>query len=142
MNKMQSILKEALNNAKALKSLEGGGDGKGPVKSTFNDEQREQLFSQLTEHKKFIDGMIIAVIAMHFALFGLAFYLVILWQYDYKAVIALLGGSVLSLMVIVRSLVNLVNIRTKIAYILLILPNLSPDQQVLLVQSIYYDEKK
>lgn len=137
MEKLITILEETLEKTGSLELMKMGEES-----HRLSKEDKEILISQLKDHMTIIDKIIIAIVILHFLIFLLAVFLVLYYRDNIYAITTLLGGSVLSLMVIVRSLTNLVKIRSKIAYILITLPNLSPEQAVILIESIYLDEKE
>lgn len=136
--KLNLLLGEALKKANALQP-----PALGPARMlALSKDDKKQLLAQMREQVTFINKIIIAIVVLHFLLFFLAAFLVLYWR-DYPKVIAvLLGGSLLSLMVIIRSLVSLVKTKGEMTNVLMVLPNLSAEQAIVMLQSMYFARKK
>lgn len=135
---LKRILGEALKKADALRPPVLGPSGM----LALGKEDKKQLLAQMRTQSKFINNIIISIVVLHFLLFFLAGFLVIYWRDSPRVIAVLLGGSVLSLMVIIRSLVNLVKTKGRMDNILLVLPNLSAEQAIVMIQSIYFEGKE
>lgn len=136
--KFSRLLEKTLKKAGGL---EPATLGKNEILS-LNREDKKQLLSELRAQLKFINNIIIAIVILHFLLFLLATFLVFYYRDSPNVILVLLGGSVLSLMVIIRSLVSLVKTKSNIDYTLITLPNLSPEQAMIMIQSIYFEKRK
>ena len=132
-NKLHQLLGETLRKADALQPPVMG---RGLL--ALGKEDKKQLLDQVRDQVQFINRIIIAVVVLHFLLFFLAAFLVFYWRDDPKVIAILLGGSVLSLMAIIRSLVNLVKTKAKMVNVLMVLPNLSAEQAIVMLQSMYF----
>jgi hypothetical protein len=132
-NKLNLLLGETLKKAEALHPPVMG---RGLL--ALGKEEKKQLLDQVRDQVQFINRIIIAIVVLHFLLFFLAAFLVLYWRDDPKVIAILLGGSVLSLMVIIRSLVSLVKTKDKMDNVLMILPNLSAEQAIVMLQSMYF----
>jgi hypothetical protein len=135
--KLNSILENTLKKVDGLKPAILG---KTEILSGSKEAKKELLY-QLKDESKFINRFIIAIIILHFLLFALAVFLVLYYRDSPNVIVLLLGGSVLSLIAIITSLIRLLNTKSKIVYMLVTLPNLSPEQAMIVVQSIYFEGK-
>jgi hypothetical protein len=138
-NRLIPILEETLKKAGAL---EPAVQGKQSGMLALTREDQRQLLSQMKTQLKFINNIIIAIVVLHFLLFALSAFLVLYYRDSPNVILLLLGGSVLSLMVIISSLISLVKTKGKIDCIFITLPNLSPEQAMIMLQSIYFEEVK
>ena len=137
-NKLNLLLRETLKKANALQPA---ALGPGELLA-LGKEDKKQLLAQIEDQVRFINKIIIAIVVLHFLLFFLAAFLVFYWRDDPKVIAILLGGSVLSLMVIIRSLVSLVKTKSQMDHVLLVLPNLSAEQAIVMLQTMYFAKKK
>lgn len=135
-----SILEETLKKSGGL--LPAVQDARPGGLLALTREDQRQLLAQMKAQLSFLNKIIVAIVVLHFLLFVLAAFLVLYYRDSPNVILLLLGGSVLSLMIIIRSLINLVKTKSKIDYILVTLPNLSPEQAMILIQSIYFEEVK
>lgn len=133
-SKLKLLLGETLKKAGALRPPTLGPSGL----LSLGKEDKKQLLEQMRDQVRFINKIIIAIVVLHFLLFFLAAFLVLYWRDRPKVIAMLLGGSVLSLMVIIRSLVNLVKVKGKMDNVLLVLPNLSAEQAIVMLQTMYF----
>lgn len=133
-SKLKLLLGETLKKAGALRPPTLGTSGL----LALGKEDKKQLLVQMRDQVRFINKIIIAIVVLHFLLFFLAAFLVLYWRDRPKVIAMLLGGSVLSLMVIIRSLVNLVKAKGKMDNVLLVLPNLSAEQAIVMIQTMYF----
>jgi hypothetical protein len=133
--RVQTILHDYLSQAGALKPIKLG---KSDRAITVTEEERQALFGRLLQQTRFNNGMVIAVTVLHFALFVLAIWLVYYYRESFNAVVAILGGSVLSLLAITRSLTGLWREKWMLDILVSSLPNLTPEQSLTFVKSFYY----
>lgn len=138
MSNLEKILE---NTLKKVGGIEPATLGK-TESLKVSKEDKKRLILQLEEEAKFNNRMIIAIIILHFLLFALAVFLVLYYRDSPEKINFVLGGSVLSLMVIMYSLIRLWKVKVANDNLRAILPNLSPEQAMVVVQSIYFEEKK
>lgn len=136
--RVQTILHDYLHRAGALKPIKLGTADRA---ITVTDEQRQALFERLLKQTGFNNGMVIAVTVLHFALFVLAIWLVYYYRESFNIVAAILGGSVLSLLAITRSLTGLWREKWMLDILISTLPNLTPEQSLTFVKSLYYSQR-
>jgi hypothetical protein len=138
MKKFTEILEKTLEKAGAIGPVFlGEGDA---IKASEEDKKR--LADQLKKELSVINKMVVAIIILHFLLFGLAVFFAIYYRDSPNTIMLLLGGSLLGLMVVINSLIRLLKIRNAIGLLLITLPSLSPKEAMKIVSSIYYDAKK
>jgi len=135
-SKLKLLFGEALKKANAIKPPTLGSG-----LLALGKEDKKQLLVQVRDQVRFINKIIIAIVVLHFLLFFLAAFLVLYWRDEPKVIAVLLGGSVLSLMVIIRSLVSLVKTKGKMDNVLMVLPNLSAEQALVMIQTMYFAAK-
>jgi hypothetical protein len=138
MTKVQTILGDFLRGAGALKPVRLGESERA---ITVTEEERQALFARLQKQSVFNNRIVIAVTVIHFALFVLAIGLVYYYRESFNAVIAILGGSVLSLLAITKSLTGLWREKWMIDILVSTLPNLTPDQALAFVKTLYYSQQ-
>jgi hypothetical protein len=138
MNKFYKILEAALEKAGRL---EPATLGKTELLSVSN-EDKKQLLSQLKEQSKINNKMIIVIIILHFLLFGLVTFLILYYRDSLEAILLILGSSLTIYMVIINSLIRFYEIKVKNDYLRATLPNLSPEQAMIVVQSIYFEAQR
>jgi len=136
--RVQTILHDYLHRTGALKPIKLG---KSDRAITVTDEERRALFERLLKQTGFNNGMVIAVTVLHFALFVLAIWLVYYYRASFNIVAAILGGSVLSLLAITRSLTGLWREKWMLDILISTLPNLTPEQSLTFVKSLYYSQR-
>ncbi len=136
MNRLQQILAQTLREA----DFEFQDLGE-TSRSSFTNKKKEQLLSQLRKQISFHNKLIIATVVMHFLLFLLAVLLAMYYRNSPPVVLSLLGGSVLGLLVIVRSLLSVARTKAEMDYLLLTLPDMSPEQVITVIKSIYFARK-
>ena len=132
-SKLQHLFGETLKKANALQP-----PALGSGLLSLGKEDKKQLLVQIKDQVRFINKIIIAIVVLHFLLFFLAAFLVLYWRNEPKVIAVLLSGSVLSLMIIIRSLVRLVKTKGKMDNVLMVLPNLSAEQAIVMIQTMYF----
>ena len=138
MTSVMTILQDHLRRAGVLEPIKLG---KADRAITATAEDQQVLFTRLLRQGKFNNRMVIAVTVLHFALFVLAIALVYYYRESFNVVAAILGGSVLSLLAITRSLTGLWREKWMIDILVSLLPNLTPEQALTFVRSIYYSRQ-
>lgn len=138
MNKFYKILEASLKKAGRL---EPATLGKTELPSVSN-EDKKQLISQLKEQSKFNNKIIIVIIILHFLLFGLCTFLVLYYRDSLKAILLILGSSLTGFMIIINSLIRFYEIKVKNDNLRSTLPNLPPEQAMIVVQSIYFESQR
>ena len=138
MKGLDDILENTLRKANAFLPAALGEE----AAFSFSSEDKKQLLSQLRLQVKFHNKLVVAIVVMHFLLFALAVVLAVYNRTRPYVVTTLLGGSVLGLMVIIRSLVNLLKTKGAMDFMLVTLPNLSPKESIKLIQSLYFHRKQ
>jgi len=138
MTRVQKILHDYLRETGTLERVTMGGSNRAV---TVTEKERRALFQRLLKQTGFNNGMVIAVTVLHFALFILAICLVYYYRESFNVVAAILGGSVLSLLAITKSLTGLWREKWMLDILVSTLPNLTPDQALTFVKSFYYSER-
>lgn len=138
MSNFDKILETALEKAGGLAP-----ETLGETESiSFSEVDKQQLILQLKEDSKFNNKMVIAIIALHFILFGLCAYMVLYWRSQPDKVVYLLGGSLFGFMVIIYSLIQVLKITIANNNLRAMLPYLPPERAFTAIQSVYFDAKK
>jgi hypothetical protein len=137
MTKVHTILHNYLHQAGALEPIKLGEPGQA---INVTDKDRQALFNRLLVQTKFNNRIVIVVTILHFALFILAIWLVYYYRESFNAVVSILGGSVLSLLAITRSLTGLWREKWMLDILVSTLPNLTPEQSLEFIKSFYYSQ--
>src|SRR5262245_11473463 len=135
MRRTISILESYLDQLGALAPVVLGGERKA---ISLKAEDSKVLVNRLMKEGKFNNLLLASVTVLHFALFALAIGLVFYFKNFPSTVVAILGGSVLSLMRITWSLSGLWREKWAIDMLVTILPNLSPEEALKVVKILYY----
>lgn len=138
MRRLQTILEESLLEAGALKPVQMGPV---PAKISVTPEVKRRLIERLLRESNFNNRILVAVTCLHFLLFIIALWLVYYNRDSLSAISVILGGSVLSLLAVTRSLSNLWRTKTGVDVLIAILPSLSPEQAIQAVKDLYYDQR-
>jgi hypothetical protein len=136
--KVQTILGDYLHRTGALKPIKLGEPDRA---ITVTEEDRKLLFEHLLIQARFNNRMVIAVTVLHFALFILATVLVYYYRESFNIVAAILGGSVLSLLTITKSLIGLWREKWMIDILVNLLPNLTAVQALTFVKNLYHSQQ-
>ncbi len=136
--RLTSILEETLKKTGGLEPATLGETGILSV----SKEDKKQLLSQLKEESKAINKIIIAIVVSHFIIFALAVFLVLYFRDSPYVIIPSLGVLVAALLAILTSLMNILKTKNKMDLMRIILPNLPPEDVMIVIQSIYFEEKK
>lgn len=105
---------------------------------SVNPGDQQQLLGQLHRESKFNNRLIVCVTVLHFLLFILAAALVFYHRDSPKVISLILGGSFLSLLPVINSLSRLWREKSAIDMLGVILPTLTPEQSIKVIQSIYF----
>lgn len=135
MTTVRTILHDYLREAGALNRITLGGAARAV---TLTEKDRRALFERLQKQTTFNNRLVVAVTVLHFALFVLAIWLVYYYRDSFNIVAAILGGSVLSLLAITRSMTGLWREKWMLDILVSSLPNLTPEQVLTLLRSFYY----
>ncbi|MGC2237742.1 MAG: hypothetical protein WA584_16380 [Pyrinomonadaceae bacterium] len=137
-SRLTSILEETLKKTGGLKPATLGETGILSV----SKEDKKQLLLHLKEESKSINKIIVAIVAAHFLIFALAVLLVLYFRDSPYVIIPSLGVLVPVLIAILTSLMNVLKTKNKMDLMRTILPNLPPEEVMIVIQSIYFEEKK
>lgn len=144
--KLNSILESVIEKSGGLQVPKLG--GKTEKKSTeieilsISDEVKQQLLDELRKQSEFNNKLIITIIIGYFIIFALAVFVVI-YNRDSPALISIaLGGSILSLLVVIASMRKLLKEKHTMDLIRITIPNLSSEQAMVMIQTLYYEERK
>lgn len=124
-----------MRRAGALKPIKMGESDRAV---TLTDEDRQELFKRLLKEARFNNGMVIAIMVLHFLLFIFALWLVYRHRESFNLI---LGGSVISLLAITQRLISLWREKWMIDILVISLPNLTPEQILTFLRSFYYSRQ-
>lgn len=134
-NIYEKFLKE---NHRFEKIKAGGSEGVIPATET----SKSQLINNLLIQNKFNNILILVIMAMFIVIFGIGIYFSLYYRNDPKTMGVVFGGSFLSLLVIIRGLQNLWKQKSTMDMLLTIVPNMTPDKAVEIIEMLYYANKK
>lgn len=135
MPRLEKLLQELLVEAGELKPVVMG---KAPAKISVTPEIKERLMERLFVALKLHNQILLALIALHFLIIIAAFCLVYYYRSSPTTVSVILGGSILSLLPVIRSLSNIWRTKMAVDVLIAILPSLSPEQSLEAVKDLYY----
>ena len=145
---LKNILEETLSNTAtnaglSLRELEFEmGGGKDTKLLEISEEDKERLLKNLNAESKFNNKIIVSIITLHFALFALCVFFAFYYRDHPEILKFLFGGSLLSLMVIMYSLIKLLKFKNFMDVLRFTLPNLSPKDAIDLVKATYFNLKR
>jgi hypothetical protein len=112
--------------------------GKAPA---VTEQQLTFLIAQLRAASAQNGKIIAVVIALYVAMLAGGFVIVFALLHEPKTMRTVLGGSFLSLLAIVKGLHSLWRENTRIQLMIALLPSLSPEDAIKVVESYYYKQK-
>jgi hypothetical protein len=134
MANLKTVLGEYLRAVGATEAAQLGGKPKVDVTPKDN----LLLIDRLRQKAGINNSLVIALMVLHFLIFFLAAALVYYQRESPNNIKVILGGSLLSLLALTRSLAGLWRDKTKMDMLVVIIPSLSPQEAVKAIQSIYY----
>jgi hypothetical protein len=132
------VLKEYLENVGGLNPTDLG-PRKAPTVSVV---EQQRLNEKLEKESRVNNRLVVCITVLHFLIFILAAVLVIYHRDSPWLISSILGGSLLSLLGVIKGLSQLWREKNAIDMLRTILPNLPPDQAVKVIQSVYFASMK
>ena len=142
MRSLRSLLENYLDAVDALEPAVLGGKSKKAIngeKYTLRlEKESAKLVKRLSTGSTFNNRLIISITILHFLIFLLAASLVLYYRDSPKAITTVLGGSLISLLALTRSLAGLWRDKNAMDILRAIVPDLPPEQVVPVIQSLYF----
>jgi hypothetical protein len=136
MARLQTVLEKFLKETGSLKSPHLGDEP--PPKREFD---KATFMESLSRERGFNRGIIVALVALHVALFIVSIGFAVYYRDNLTTIGAILGGSILSLLGIAKALQQVWREKVIMDVLVASIPNLSGDSVVKVVESIYYERK-
>ncbi len=137
MKRLTNVLGEFLQANKTIRIRPYVGEGAPAV----TEQQLTFLIAQLRAASARNGKIIAVVIALYVAMLAGAFVIVFALLHEPKTMLTVLGGSFLSLLAIVKGLHSLWRENTRIQLLIALLPSLSPEDAVKVVESYYFKQR-
>ena len=137
MKRLNDVIGQFLKSDESLRA----GPHLGPQARKATPQQVEFLIAQLRAASTQNGKIIAVVIALYVAMLACGFVIVFALLHEPKTMRAVLGGSFLSLLVIVKGLHSLWRENTRIQLLMALLPSLPPEEAIKVVESYYYKQK-
>lgn len=137
MNKLDNILSSFLDaNGRFQPSVAGPGDG-----ITSSEASKAKFVARLLNESKFNRVLVIVILLMFTVIFALGIYFALYYRDKPATMGTIFGGTFLSLLTIVYKLQQLWKEKSKIDYLLILIPNLSATDALKVVETLLYTGK-
>ncbi|MBK9949656.1 MAG: hypothetical protein IPP12_21105 [Nitrospira sp.] len=137
MAKLHTILEKFLKDAGSLKSPQLGDE----VPLRNQEVDKVAFIEVLSKERGFNRGIIIALVGLHVVLFVVGIGFAAYYRDSPPTIGVILGGSILSLLAITKSLQQVWREKTIMDVLLTSVPNLSGESIVKIIESIYYEKR-
>lgn len=137
MKRLQLVFEEYLEKTGRLKKVALGG----PELRTISPADNQLLINRLEKESKLNLRILIAIISMFLVLFGIGVLLVFVYIRSPKILSIIFGGDFLALLAIIRGLQQTWREKTTLDILLAVLPNLSPQEVVKVIECLYHSNK-